>query len=134
MLRLSRIAPGLVAALLVGLAAAEPPAATAPAREKLDYLFESWRGQPEETLKTVWGRPDSLAERETSRTYQFDREKRGPAVGFGGVRVFGRDTTLCRAYFQIGLEDIVTRATWRGPDAGDCWALFRESAPPTAAP
>jgi hypothetical protein len=121
----------MAAALLVHVASTQEsePATT---REKLDHLIESWRGQPEKTLKEVWGRETSLTEGETTRTYMFERRKRGPNVGFGGVTVLNSGNTVCTAYFQIGLEDIVTRATWRGPDASVCWDLFREYAPPAA--
>ena len=101
-------------------------------REKLDYLIQSWRGQPEQALKEVWGREQSLTEGESTKTYMFERRKRGPSVGFGGVTVLNSGNTVCSAYFQIGLDDIVTRATWRGPDSGLCWDLFREYAPPAA--
>jgi len=122
-----------IAATLLVLPAAlaqDPPGVYATDREKLDYLFESWRGRSEETLKSVWGREESLRDRGTTKTYQFQRSKRGPAIGLGGVRVIGRGVITCTAYFQLGLEDIVTRATWRGPTADDCWALFRDYAPP----
>ena len=112
--------------------AEEPPDVYATDREKLDYLFSSWRGQTEEALRAVWGRPESLQERTSSKTFQFERAKRGPAIGIGGIRVVGRGVVTCRAYFQTALEGVVTRATWRGPDANACWDLFRESAPPAA--
>jgi hypothetical protein len=116
--------------MIHGASAQEPVAATD--REKLDQLFESWRGRPEQTLKEVWGRETSLTEGASTRTYMFERRKRGPNVGFGGITVLNSGNTVCTAYFQIGLEDIVTRTTWRGPDAGVCWDLFREYAPPAA--
>jgi hypothetical protein len=123
---------GLVAALWIGQAALadEPPDARAPDREKLAYLFESWRGHSEESLKAVWGREETREDRGDTTTYLFERTKRGPAIGFGGVTVIGREVITCRAYFQIGLERIVTRATWRGASADACWSLFRESVPP----
>jgi hypothetical protein len=102
----------------------------ATTREKLDHLIESWRGQPEQTLKEVWGRETSLTQGETTRTYMYERRKRGGNLGVGGVTVLGGNSAVCTAYFQIGLEDIVTRATWRGPDARACWDLFSEYAPP----
>jgi hypothetical protein len=130
----TRCSPGIFAALLIGQAALadEPPAASAPDRDKLAYLFESWRGQSEESLKAVWGREETREDRENTTTYLFERSKRRPAIGFGGVTVIGRDVITCRAYFQIGLERIVTRATWRGASADDCWSLFRESVPPAS--
>lgn len=119
-------------AVVTGVTAAQEPVPTTD-REKLDQLMESWRGQPEQTLKDIWGREESLTEGQTTKTYMYERrKKRGPSVGFGGVTVLGNETTVCTAYFQIGLEDIVTRTTWRGPDAGTCWDLFREYPPPAA--
>jgi hypothetical protein len=126
---LSRLAPCLLV-VLGGRVLAQEPEALATEKEKLDYLIQSWRGQSEESLKTVWGREESLTEQAGVKTYMFQRSKRGPALGLGGVQVLGRGQVVCSAYFQIGLENIVTRATWRGPSAGDCWDLLRENAPP----
>lgn len=128
------LAPCLAAVMLAAGAAGadEPPGVHASDRDKLDYLFSSWRGQTEEALRDVWGRPESLQERESSKTFQFERRKRGPAIGLGGIRVAGRGVVICRAYFQTALEGIVSRATWRGQDANACWDLFRDSTPPAA--
>lgn len=103
-------------------------------RERLDELIESWRGQPEQTLKEVWGRETTLTEGTSTKTYQYELgKKRGPSVGFGGVTIPTNEPTTCTAYFQIGLENIVTRSTWRGPDVSVCWDLFRGYAPPPPA-
>jgi hypothetical protein len=123
----------LLAALSIGGAFAdERPPATATDRERLAYLFESWRGQSEESLKAVWGREETREDDGNITSYLFERQKRAPAVGFGGITVIGREMITCRAYFQVGLERIVTRATWRGSGADDCWRLFREHAPPAS--
>ena len=112
-------------------AASAQESETLTTREKLDRLIESWRGQPEETLKEVWGRETSLTEGASTKTYMYERrKKRGPSVGFGGVTVLNEENPVCSAYFQIGLENIVTRTTWRGPDARLCWDLFQEYPPP----
>jgi hypothetical protein len=122
------------AAVLTLHAASAQDSGPTTAREKLDALLASWRGQPEQTLKEIWGRETSLTEGETTRTYMYERRtKRGPSVGLGGVTVLNNDNTACSAYFQIGLENIVTRTTWRGPDVSACWDLFREYPPPAAA-
>jgi len=118
-------------ALMMHPAPAQEPG-PATTREKLDALIESWRGQPEQTLKEVWGRETSLTEGETTKTYMFERKRGGLSAGFGGVTIPNSGSTVCTAYFQIGLENIVTRTTWRGPDARACWDLFREYAPPAA--
>ena len=44
----------MVALVMHGAAAQESETATT--REKVDRLIESWRGQPEDVLKDVWGR------------------------------------------------------------------------------
>jgi hypothetical protein len=128
----TQIVLAAAAALTLPAASAQDPAPKTT-RERLDELIESWRGQPEQTLKEVWGRETTLTEGSTTKTYMYERgKKRGPSVGFGGVTIPTNEPTVCTAYFQIGLENIVTRATWRGPDAGVCWDLFREYAPPAA--
>jgi hypothetical protein len=128
----TQIVLAAAAALTLPAASAQDPAPKTT-RERLDELIESWRGQPEQTLKEVWGRETTLTEGSTTKTYMYERgKKRGPSVGFGGVTIPTNEPTVCTAYFQIGLENIVTRATWRGPDAGVCWDLFREYAPPSA--
>jgi hypothetical protein len=127
--RLAVCVLGVLLSVRVGVAD-EPPRVTAPDREKLDYLFSSWRGRPLEELKTVWGREESIERRGDNETYAFERGRRRAALGLGGIRVVGRGTIVCQAYFRIGLEGIVTRATWRGPSADDCWPLFRQHTPP----
>jgi hypothetical protein len=125
--------PLLAAALLIGQAVAdEAPGPLAPDSEKLTYLFSTWRGQSVETLKAVWGRPESVETRGETETYEFRRVKRGPTFGLGGVTVAGRGAVVCSAYFRVALEGVVTRATWRGPSADDCWGLFRAITPPAA--
>ena len=121
----------IVAAATALYAASAQEPAPKTTRERLDQLIESWRGQPEQTLKEVWGRETTLTEGSTTKTYMYERgKKRRPSVGFGGVTIPTNEPIVCTAYFQIGLENIVTRTTWRGPDAGVCWDLFREYAPP----
>lgn len=115
---------------------AASPQAPAPktTRERLDELIESWRGQPEETLKEVWGRETTLTEGSTTKTYMYEHSKgRRASGGFGGVTIPTNEPTKCTAYFQIGLENIVTRSTWRGPDVSVCWDLFRLNKPPPPA-
>ncbi|HEY7670836.1 MAG TPA: hypothetical protein VIC71_01360 [Gammaproteobacteria bacterium] len=129
---LTRIAFFVAPALMIHATAAQQEPGLTTTREKLDQLIASWRGQPEQTLKDVWGRETSLTQGESTKTYMFERRKRGPNVGLGGVTVVNSGNTVCTAYFQIGLENIVTRTTWRGPDASVCWDLFREYAPPAA--
>jgi hypothetical protein len=120
------------AAALMHAASAQDTGPTTT-RERLDQLIESWRGQPEQTLKEVWGRETTLTEGSTTKTYKYERgKKRGPSVGFGGVTIPTNEPTVCSAFFQIGLENIVTRSTWRGSDASVCWDLFREYVPPPA--
>jgi hypothetical protein len=121
------------AAALMHAGSAQQPEPTTT-RERLDQLIESWRGQPEEALKEVWGRETTLTEGSATKTYMYERgKKRGPGVGFGGVTIPTNEPTTCTAYFQIGLENIVTRSTWRGPNVSACWDLFREYAPPPPA-
>jgi hypothetical protein len=127
----TRIAFAAAAALMHAASAQDTGPTTT--RERLDELIQSWRGQPEQTLKEVWGRETTLTEGSTTKTYMYERgKKRGPSVGFGGVTVPTNDPPTCTAYFQIGLENIVTRSTWRGPDVSACWDLFREYKPPPA--
>jgi len=129
----NRIASCFLAVIVVAAApsfADEPPGVTAPDREKLEYLFSSWHGRSLEELRAVWRREESIERRGDTETYLFERGRRGPAIGLGGIRVVGRGTILCQAYFRMGLEGVVTRATWRGPSADECWSLFREHTPP----
>jgi hypothetical protein len=120
--------------LLFGQAvlADEAPGPLAPDSEKLTYLFSTWRGQSVDTLKAVWGRPKSVETRGATETYEFERGKRGTTFGLGGVTVAGRGAIVCSAYFRVALEGVVTRATWRGPSADDCWGMFRDITPPAA--
>jgi hypothetical protein len=129
----TRIVFAAAAAALMYAASAQEPGPTTT-RERLDRLIESWLGQPEQTLKEIWGRETKLTEGSTTKTYMYERsENRRPSVGFGGVTIPTNEPTVCTAYFQIGLENIVTRSTWRGPDVSVCLDLFREYAPPPPA-
>jgi hypothetical protein len=128
----TQIVLAAAAAIVLSVASAQEPAVKTT-RERLDALIESWRGQPEQTLKEVWGRETTLTEGSTTKTYMYERSKgRGVGGSFGGVAIPTNAPTICSAYFQIGLENIVTRSTWRGPDVSVCWDLFRGYAPPPA--
>jgi hypothetical protein len=128
----TQIVLAAAAALSLSVTSAQAPAPKTT-RERLDELIESWRGQPEQTLKEIWGRETTLTEGSSTKTYMYERSKRrGPGGSFGGVAIPTNAPTICTAYFQIGLENIVTRSTWRGADVSACWDLFREYAPPAA--
>jgi hypothetical protein len=76
----------------------------------------------------------ALTEGSSTKTYMYELgKKRGTSVGFGGVTIPTNEPETCKAYFQIGLENIVTRSTWRGADVSACWVLFRDNVPPPAA-
>jgi hypothetical protein len=108
-------------------ASAQQPGRFASSSEKLDHLLSTWRGQPVERVREVFGREDSTEMRGTTPVLVYEKRVRvRPAAG--GFTLLPNGGAVCVVRFLISDTEEVARVARQG-GGDECWDVWRSYKP-----
>jgi hypothetical protein len=110
-----------------GASAQQAPGAFATSTEKLDYLLSTWRGQPVEHLRKVFGHEDKSEMRGTNPVLVYEKRVKIRAAA-GGFTVHPNGGALCVVRFLISETEEVLRVARQG-GGDECWDAWRNYKP-----